>query len=615
MSKLWPVLGVLAIVAIVFFGFFYNPAGNETVDPVDPEINANLRVNLNDLATRSFEEFSEILLEYSMPWMAEERVGLAGFSDAVSFPFASAQKDEEGNYDLSAMFHELEEEIMRNPVHGDMVMRGLRDIKLSTGKTIGELNPWLVEFIDKMDKAMLVPSASQEARGVEIWLTYKEGEEGKVFVTKEYREYAAMTCILLERLVKTGVEARDSSENWVLNYTAEGALTRTAKADYQENKAALILTYLRKNDTPEFTIGFNLLDKRLERFEPQKPKPTPTTPPAPAPTDPPPKPTDPPPTPTEPPEDDITIIVKDKPVTVQVTVGKTVRDAYPNARFAPDWNKPFTVTLKAADGQTQTVQVTHNTDATASFTFKDGKVRAITATESSPGGDYKYVSGNETKTAGSNLKVSFAFVNEYTYHEEYKPQPLTISVSKTVNDVSNSGDNFYADYNQTFGVDLYADGKYLTTVWPSHNSPASHTIADATGIKNITATERTPGGEYRYISGNATKIVGGSQVSFAFVNQYTYNPPAKTGQEPTPSGNGFQGEPDNPGNPAETTRPTQAPGNHMDGEASPGADSQCSVPAGTVVAPGANPIPETTQPPAVIIDGGTPTVTGDPGAP
>ena len=503
------VVGILAVAVVVFLGITFL-GGNTTDDVADTapdQIEVDLTVNLDDLATRSFDRFSDEFLDYSMPHRARERVDLAGFSDAVSFPFFAATDNPD------ALYEELLEEVMRNPVVGDMAIRGLMNIRLSTGKTIGELNPWMGEFVSKMDAAMAVP-AGQHPRGNEYWLTKKANSEGVllngIYVTQEYRNYASLTCILLDRLINKGVETKESSENWVLNYTSEGALVRTDKADYQENKAALILTYLRKNDTAEFVIGFNLLDKRLEKFDPAKPvTPPPSTTPPPATTTPPPATTTPPPS--------------SGPYPMVVTITKELRNASRDGTN-PDYNKTFEVKLYNNGVYVVSLWPSHN--QTASYTFSDrSKVGELRAEEVRPTGSYHYISGDASKTPGNVSSTSFAFVNEYRTNPPddditiVVTEKMTVTVTKTLN--NNSQDGTSPDRNRVFEIRLYNNGAFVTSLYPSANNSASYTFPDRSKVGTLRVEEITPSGNYYYVSGNTSQTPGNvSSVSFPFVNEY-----------------------------------------------------------------------------------------------
>ncbi len=255
-----------------------------------------LTISRNDLnGLDKFNSIDRIFLNYSMPGQAGARNAAAGFNDAVSFPFVATE--------AKGMFAELEYELLKNPVLLDMGMRGLIDLEYATGRTIGMINPWMQEFITQTDEAMAVKT------GWAIWL--EKDNVGTVYVTREYREYAEMFCLLLEHLAgdKIYVESFPSVKNWHLPPQGDAFTVRTELATYQEDREALVLEYVVKDGTTVIRIGFNIHDKRLEILRPEEepPTPPPTTPPEPTPppTDPPsPPPTDPPsPPPTTPPKD------------------------------------------------------------------------------------------------------------------------------------------------------------------------------------------------------------------------------------------------------------------------------------------------------------------------
>ena len=217
------------------------------------EMNQLLTVNIDDY-TSKYSHVSMKFLKNSMPDMAYQRMKKAGFSDAVSFPFKSKYANE--------AYKELQEEILRNPVVCDMAIRGLKDLELTSGNTIGDLNPWMQKFVSKMDDAM---SKKAHPRGNEIWLErFKDG--GDILVTKEYRRTAAMVVVLLDRFKNNGIVKKATKINYRLPLIAEGSITRTKLANYQEDKKALNLSFVRKDGKTELTIGFNVHDKRFELF-------------------------------------------------------------------------------------------------------------------------------------------------------------------------------------------------------------------------------------------------------------------------------------------------------------------------------------------------------------
>ena len=230
---------------------------------------------LEALTLEKYKTISQELLLSSLTPKDKERTKATGFSDALTFGFKST-KDEE-------MFLELEEEIMRNPVYGVTIANALKDKKIG-GKTIGELNPWMGEMVEINDK-----------NGVLYWLE-KRGNSDTIYVTDEYRTYAATLCTWFERLISQGVQTRKTGENWCLNDAGLNNDRKGIKADYQYKKEAMVLAYVGKHGVAVFELGINIHDKRPEYFVTPTPEPTPTPKPTPEPT-PTPKPT-PEPTPT-----------------------------------------------------------------------------------------------------------------------------------------------------------------------------------------------------------------------------------------------------------------------------------------------------------------------------
>ena len=289
---------LLALASVIAYGAnsgWFHRVSEAQMDIVE----SDLTVDLDDVSDY-YADVSWEFLDNQMPNRDKERVAATGYSNAVSFPFESTDKDE--------AYLEIREEILRSPVYGDMVAQALATITLSSEKKLTELNPWLAEFLEKNDAAFAL-SEDTKVRGNEIWLTLRDGEGDTIFVTAEYREYATRICILLDRLVNKGfISDKTSVANYALNDTSYGSSRRTYASAIQESKPALILQYIRKEDDgAEVTIGFNQIDKRIEIFKedksveptnPTDPTPTTTTDPDPTPVTPDPTPVKPDPTPT-----------------------------------------------------------------------------------------------------------------------------------------------------------------------------------------------------------------------------------------------------------------------------------------------------------------------------
>lgn len=231
-----------------------------TVVKVTPE-------ELEELTLNKYRAIYQEMLDSSLTTQDKVRTESAGFSDALTFGFEATENDKR--------FEELEEEILRNPIYGVTVANALKDKKLGN-ETIGILNPWMQEMVELNEK-----------NGVAYWCEYRYKDKDTIYVTDEYREYAATLCTWLERLVIQDVYAWQTSENWCLNNVTSNNERKGVPASYQYKKDALVLAYVTKSDEDLVLVGFNLHDKRPEFYvsrEAPTPTPTPTPTPAPKPT-------------------------------------------------------------------------------------------------------------------------------------------------------------------------------------------------------------------------------------------------------------------------------------------------------------------------------------------
>lgn len=214
--------------------------------------------DLEKLTLAKYKDIPETLLDSSLSPHDKKRVSDTGFSDALTYGFSSKES--------SKIFHELEEEILRNPVYGVTVANALCSKKIGD-QAIGDFNGWMNEMVQKNSK------------GVFVWCEYRDNDSKTIYVTEEYRCYAATLCTFLERLVEQGVQTRQTAENWCLNSAAKNNDRAGIKADYQYKKEAFILAYIGKNEVGDenpkglLVIGFNIHDKRPEFFtEEDKPE-------------------------------------------------------------------------------------------------------------------------------------------------------------------------------------------------------------------------------------------------------------------------------------------------------------------------------------------------------
>lgn len=220
-----------------------------------------------DLGTcHAYDNISFELLWNSLSKEDRARTKASGFSDAVSFPLKGMNDEEK--------IAEIREEILRNPVFGDMVARGFREVKLSDGSTtLADINPWINDFIAKTDKAMKNTEVGK--RGIEIWLECR-GNDGKYYVTEEYRSYTCGLATIIDRMVVVGISSRQSVLHFPLNDAVKDYARRVEKGDKQENKDAFVLKYFRKDGTKVFEIAFNMHDRRFELLKNYIPTPTTT---------------------------------------------------------------------------------------------------------------------------------------------------------------------------------------------------------------------------------------------------------------------------------------------------------------------------------------------------
>ena len=245
--------------------------------------------DLEKMTVEKFKDVPETLLKSSLTAEDEKRTGESGFSDALTFGFKTEKR-----------FKELEEEILRNPVVAGTYIRAIKDKKIGNQK-IGELNPWMDEFV-KLD----------DEHGLTYWLEYRGDDEETIYVSSEFRRYAATLCVFFERLVEEeGTMTFKTKENWCLSNTTTNSDRRGVLAPYQYKGEFYVRSYKTKAKSVLFTIGFNAKDKRPAFPEDPAPAPTPAPTPTPAPS---PTPTPEPTEPTSPPTGDYAKDPADDPV-------------------------------------------------------------------------------------------------------------------------------------------------------------------------------------------------------------------------------------------------------------------------------------------------------------
>ena len=176
------ILAIFGLLAAIMKGWFNNlfDRNNVSVPAVEPqipvvaeeedpfkEIKLSLRVDLDtETLDKMYTEFMRDFLNYSTLDQSDARTSaasLVGWSskegtkmfDAVSFPFevVEAKKTEYIDDDIEAIYKELQDETMRNPVLGDMIIQGMKEMALQDKTTVAELNEdWVDEFLANYDE-------------------------------------------------------------------------------------------------------------------------------------------------------------------------------------------------------------------------------------------------------------------------------------------------------------------------------------------------------------------------------------------------------------------------------------------------------------------------------
>lgn len=177
--------------------------------------------------------------------------------------------DEPEKYDIEMIYEKLLVAIINEPVMGDMVARGLRDLRLyGTNQTFGDLVPWLDEFISETDKAMEIP-LGQHPRGMERWCVYKKGAGNDVSLSDEYFYYAVSICHFLDSSTIIGVREWESVENWHLIH--EGVVNSSRRAERnpeQVTHQALVFQFTDTEGNIRALFGFSTYDLRFIVYDP-----------------------------------------------------------------------------------------------------------------------------------------------------------------------------------------------------------------------------------------------------------------------------------------------------------------------------------------------------------
>lgn len=234
------VLVALATLSVVLSGLGLWAVFGQTTDTAQADVTTTFVVTSEDLVSSDKCESTEFL------WDSVDSSNHL-WSDSVSGPFEATEAE--------GMYTEFLLELCGNPTLLRMVVEGWSGVPVGD-TTIGELNPWMGEFVEKWEK-----------EGVYSFL-YKDGDDN-IFVNSYFQEVAAKTRHLLNVLVVVGVETATTVENWHIpatNALAVDEFPVAVRATEQYKGEFLVLESREKAGKCLFRIGFNTSDKRFARL-------------------------------------------------------------------------------------------------------------------------------------------------------------------------------------------------------------------------------------------------------------------------------------------------------------------------------------------------------------
>lgn len=263
-----------------------DPSSVPTEDPNDfaPRFNfseRSLNELLADFPDRTFSENSLFSLRKDriaaqMPYLSWQ------FDDAVNFPLtkildkldlinSGELQGEELQALIDEVMNDIQIEVMRNPVMGDMIIRAMAKIPAiyrNNSEKIDELIAMCDEYYAKKEG------------GVEGLMWFTLVVNNQVLVTDEYREtVGAYAVAYLRMLSATSITKRTSTLHWCLPPMTEldDNFSRTVESNVEDSLEAILLVYRNKENGKEtVAAGINLYDQRIEIYSPQvTPEPTP----------------------------------------------------------------------------------------------------------------------------------------------------------------------------------------------------------------------------------------------------------------------------------------------------------------------------------------------------
>lgn len=227
---------------------------------------------INDLISRYSFKFNEIGLASNVGQRKDaiKEYGEA-FSNPVNIPISevldkikdikSMTKDEQDKF-----FNEEVREIIYVTMAGDPQYTEQFFKELLNQPLFMENNSDIIKEVNKLFDDAYDLSVKTTKNGLDYFLS-----DDYSTCTDEYqRKVFARAWGLLEYFEVKGITNATSVRNYCAAPAMEDSRTRTTLAKEQENLSALKLVYCGKDGSEQIVFGINLLDRRLEVFEPGK---------------------------------------------------------------------------------------------------------------------------------------------------------------------------------------------------------------------------------------------------------------------------------------------------------------------------------------------------------
>ena len=172
--------------------------------------------------------------------------------------------------DPDKMLIEIEEEILKNPLFGDMVLQGFATIEDFSESDMFSDNSGSKSWAEAIYREFQKVYANRESgEGLSHWIVTYKFDDGLIgtYVTDEYRRYAEYICQHLEGYTVLGIAKQKPEIEYHRSYALKRSDLRAMPYHDGETVDALVLSRYADNNNPMYMMGFALDDKRLIIYE------------------------------------------------------------------------------------------------------------------------------------------------------------------------------------------------------------------------------------------------------------------------------------------------------------------------------------------------------------